>query len=137
MAGSYSCAGLALGLSIPQPLWLVAAFFLLVGGWLEARAWRAGALPAGVRCVLLNSSGAWSALGNDGSWSALELRRARILAPSVVRLRLSPADGTRGFDLELAADALPREIHRRLRVRLAWVPPARENVGRIPAHPSA
>ena len=137
MAGSYFSGLLALGLCIPQPVWLVAALGLLLAGWREGLAWRAGALPDGLRCVVLSPSGAWSALGEDGSWSSLELRRVRDLSPSVIRLRLSPPDGTRGFDLELAADALPREIHRRLRVRLAWVPRAEGNVGRIFGHPSA
>jgi hypothetical protein len=108
-----------------------------VGTVLEIRTWLTGPLPGGWRCLVLTHDGAWRALGEDGAWSPLELVRVLRVTPSMIRLRLRPSNGGHGCDLELAADALPETVHRRLRVRLAWFPRTAAKVGRIQRHSSA
>ena len=136
LAVGYFAGCCALGLGLPNPVRLAGACLLLACGLLEIRSWRAGPLPAGLRCLVLAGGHAWSALGDDGSRSHLELAKVRQVTPSMIRVCLRPSSGGHGFDLELAADALPQEVHRRLRVCLAWFPRGAENVGRI-RQPSA
>ncbi len=124
------------GLQLAAPGGLAGAVFFLAGGLVELRRWLSGPLPAGFRCLVVTGGGAWRACAEDGRWTDLDLIRVIEVSPAVIRLRLGGLRANGSFTLELPADSLPDDTHRRLRVRLSWAPRAGSKIGRIPGHPS-
>jgi len=111
---------LSLGL-VEIPLWarvLGLAFCLGHAGWVVPRH------------LLLSAAQAYNALrhGPDGwqvgsaaaGWQAIELRPDSLALPPIIVLRFRLAGQRRVRALCIARDSLPRDQHRRLRVRLKF-----------------
>jgi toxin CptA len=109
-------------------LWLVdIPLWARVIGMVAAAAHACWALP---RHLLLSAPGAYTALrhgpegwqvaSSGGGWQAIRLHPDSLALPLIVVLRFRLADQRRVRALCIARDSLPRDQHRRLRVRLKF-----------------
>lgn len=97
---------LGVGLCLAHAAWVLPRHILLS----SAQAFR------GLRC----SAEGWQLWSVAGGWQAIELRRDSLALPVAVilRFRLAGQRWTRG--LCIPRDAMARDLHRRLRVRLKF-----------------
>ncbi len=136
LLAGYGLAAAALSLHHHPVLGRLALAVLPLSFLVEFLFWLTGPLPRGIRALVLRVDGSWIAEFKDGGVAELELRKIVRVSPSVIRVRLRPGIGARTLDLSFAADALAPATHRRLRVRLCWIPPTSVIVGRIHGHSS-
>ncbi|WP_108095479.1 protein YgfX [Pseudomonas sp. GV071] len=113
--GAHLCALVAL-LTAALPFWatvLGVALWAVHAGW----AWRQRA--AGF-CAIRHDADGWYLGYSDGRWQSVQLRPDSLALPPliVLRFRLPGQWWVRG--LCIAADALPADSHRQLRVRLKF-----------------
>jgi len=108
-------------IALPVPTWLRLSGMLMC---LFHAAWT---IPSG---ILLSSARAWSGLRHEhngwslccrqGEWQPVQLRPDSIALPWLVLLRFRLPGERFSRSLCIAADSLPADQHRRLRVRLKF-----------------
>lgn len=106
---------------LPLPIWLAGLGVLgcaLHAGWVVPRHITCRH-PQAFRGLRRDDSG-WQLWSEANGWQAVQLRRDSVALPLVVLLHVRVPGERWARGLCIPCDALPREAHRRLRVRLQF-----------------